>query len=182
MFRGGDGGPLVVLQSTAAAIWQGALDFDKSLMNGGNVETDYAIICDIQTKEGIGIGTRYCREMLVLWDSEFGAIRVPPQLLYFRPEVVVLTMCFPDEELIRLTEDISASIGGKDLQRSLLFDVQDTSLRLQVGADSPDPSYLYNCLDIPITSGMKRCDVCLVQNGDFRCEVLIIDTHQEQPA
>ena len=36
---------LVVLQATAAAQWQGANDFDNSLMNGGNVETDYDIIC-----------------------------------------------------------------------------------------------------------------------------------------
>lgn len=42
----GDGGPLVLLQSTVVPMWQGARIFENSVMNGGQLETDYDIICN----------------------------------------------------------------------------------------------------------------------------------------
>jgi len=41
----GDGGPAIVLQGSVVPQWQGASDFDNSLMAGGTVETDYDVMC-----------------------------------------------------------------------------------------------------------------------------------------
>jgi hypothetical protein len=65
----GDGGPIVLLQSTAAAAWRGATD--SGVMAGGTVEDDYDVIC--RCADGVTVLRRHDRDMAVLGDAETGA-------------------------------------------------------------------------------------------------------------
>ena len=171
---GGDGGPLVVLQASAAAQWQGARDFENSLMNGGDVETDYDVICAVPGEDGVGIAARYGREMVVLWDSEFGAMQIPSETVSLGPEAIVLTMCYQGDDLLDILPIIVECVRAGRPEKSLSFDVLDTSLRLQVGADCAEPSYDYSIIDLPITPGRKRCDVYLMEHDSLTDEVVVI--------
>src|SRR3989339_976791 len=74
----GDGGPLVLLQSSALPAWEGAANFDNSIMNGGTVETDYDVIC--RCGDGIHMINYRNRDMLVMGDSEWaGTVFDMPQ-------------------------------------------------------------------------------------------------------
>jgi RNAse (barnase) inhibitor barstar len=176
---GGDGGPLVVLQATAIPQWQGARNFENSLMNGGNVETDYDIICNGQGTEGICVVNRYGRDLLALWDCEFGATLLPPHLLLLPPDALVFTQCYPQDDLPDILPQILEHIQQREPRQSLLFNVQDTMLRLQVGADGSEPSAVYGNLDIPVAPGIKRCDVYLVESDSLHDEVVIINADSQ---
>ncbi|BDI33489.1 hypothetical protein CCAX7_55400 [Capsulimonas corticalis] len=171
---GGDGGPLIVLQSTAAAQWQGANDFDNSLMNGGDVETDYDVICDCSDVGEITVVHRYDRDMLVLWDSEFTATRLASEALSLPPGAIVLTLGYDEADLADVLPRIVERLNAGNPERSLSLEVMDPVMRLQVGADSPLPTYNYEYLDIPITPGRKRCDVYVVKSESLEDEVVVI--------
>jgi hypothetical protein len=176
---GGDGGPLIVLQAAAVPLWQGARNFEHSVMNGGQIETDYDFICDWQGTEYIRVITRYGRDLLVLWNCEWGAIFLPPDSLSLPPDALVLTRCFHEDDLPDILPKIMERIQQGEPHCSLLFNAQDTTLRLQVGADSAEPSYLYDYMDISVSSGMKRCDFYLVEYDSSSEEVILIHTHSE---
>ena len=150
---GGDGGPLVVLQSGAAAKWQGALDFDNSQMNGGSAATDYDAVCSAEDY----VIQRYDRDMLVLEDSEWSArmFLLPGGIVG-----VVQVTCIV-ENLPTVIEHLRTSRP----ERSLNFSVEDSSLRLLVGADD-GAGEIYGFVDVPITPGMKRCDIYAFDEGD----------------
>ena len=147
-FIGGDGGPMVVLQASAVSKWQGAADWDNALMNGGNVETDYDVICEHEDT-GSAI-KRYNRDMLVLDDSEWGAY------IFALPSgAVAIVQQFGGDNNINA---IMERVTQKRPSKSFPIDIQDSSLRLLVGAeDGSGQSYGYK--DVPITPGKKRCDV-----------------------
>ncbi len=171
---GGDGGPLVLLQASAAAQWQGAIGFGDVLPNGEVVETDYDILWDSSIAEGICVITLYDRDMLVLWDSEFGAILRSSRVLSLPADTLVLTMCYADEDWSDILPALAECIWHGKPKRSLPFNMHDATLRLQVGADSADPSYSYPHTDVPIVPGTKRCDIYWIERPSLRYEVVII--------
>ena len=144
----GDGGPMVVLQASAVSQWQGAADFDNSLMNNGNVETDYDVICQSEDT-GYAI-QRYNQDMLVLDDSEWGAC------IFTLPSgsVAVVQQFLGGDSVDVIMERVSKMRPSK----SFTIDVQDTSLRLLVGAQDGRGG-TYGHRDVPIIPGTKRCNV-----------------------
>ena len=147
-FISGDGGPMVVLQASAVTQWQGAADWDNALMNGGNIETDYDVICESEDA-GSAI-KRYNQDMLVLDDSEWGAY------IFTLPSgsTAIVQQFVGDDNIAAIVERVSQKRPSK----SFAIDIQDSSLRLLVGAeDGSGQSYGYK--DVPITPGTKRCDV-----------------------
>jgi hypothetical protein len=148
-------------------------------MNGGDVETDYDIICARQGTEDICVVTRYGRDILVLWDCEFGATLLPSHLLSLSPDALVITQCYPPDDLPDILPRIVECVQRGGPIRTFRFNVQDAMLRLQVGADGSEPSAVYGYLDIPVTPGMKRCDVYLVESESLHDEVVIINVHRQ---
>lgn len=147
-FIGGDGGPMVVLQASAASQWQGASDFENSLMGGGNIETDYDIICESEEKGRLI--KRYNRDMLVLADSEWGAyISALPS------GAVAIVQQFKGDKGI---DKIIESTTHKHPSKSFTLDIKDQSLRLLVGADDGKGD-TYGYKDVAIAAGARRCDV-----------------------
>ncbi len=144
----GDGGPLVVLQRNAAARWQGAANFDKSLMQGGNVETDYDAIC--RCNDGINVIKRYQRDMLVLSDSEWAACFVSADM----GEVAVIQWFGSDSSLDEMVRHLTAAPPSAKLH----FTMVDTALRLLVGADD-GKSATYGFCEINVEPGEKVCEV-----------------------
>ncbi len=145
---GGDGGPSVVLQTTAAAQWQGANDFNNSLMRGGSVETDYDVICACE--DGVHVIERYSRDMLVLSDSEWGACFVPSA----RGEIVLIQWFGSDSELYELVNRLTAASPSE----TLAFLMRDTTLRLQVGAEDGN-CVMYGFSEVEVAPGKKIGDV-----------------------
>lgn len=181
---GGGGGPLIVLQAAAVPHWQGASDYENSLMAGGDVETDYDLICgDNQPPKGVFVLTRHSREMLVLWQGAFGGRLLPPRLLSLPPNTIILMQGCADDDIPDILPKIQERIHRGKPDRSLLLNIQDTTLRLQAGADSlqividgVEPSYNHGYLDIPISPGSKQCEVYEYDNASFTDEVVIIST------
>lgn len=159
----GDGGPLIVLQDSAATQWQGAIDFDNSIMNGGSIETDYDIICECV--EEVCLISRYDRDMLVLSDSEW------PGEMFASPSgrVTVVQSFYQDDRL----DDITKRADQDKPLRSFLFAVKDTALRFIVGADDGGGS-IYGRGETPIIPGLKRCDVYAYEDS----VVVTINTHE----
>ena len=144
----GDGGPAVVLQTTAALQWQSAADFDNSLMSGGNVETDYDVIC--QCEEGVTVLERYSRDMLVLEDSEWAACFAPSTA----NDVIIVQWFGSDSELGELVSRLTAAPPSKTLG----FTMRDTALRLMVGADDGSGG-MYGFSEVKVSPGQKVCEV-----------------------
>lgn len=144
----GDGGPIVVIQSSVIKKWKGAEDFENSLMNGGDVETDYDVICEC--KDGVNLIKRYKREMFVLSDCEWSAsLQKTPD-----GNIVIIQFFGSDkttEELILECFHIPASV-------SFPFKMKDDFLRLLVGADSGNGE-IWGFSDIYLKPGLKHCDV-----------------------
>ena len=152
-YIGGDGGPMIVLQGGATSYWQGAANFDNSLMNGGQIETDYDIIC--QGEDAGYTIKRYGRDMLVLDDSEWGA-----RIFALPSGAVAVVQQFGGNDDINL---VLERVSRLRLSESFPMDVQDRTLRLLVGADDGNGS-AYGYKDVPITLGRKRCDVFLSED------------------
>lgn len=147
-FVGGDGGPMVVLQSHAVAKWQGAgatkEEFENSLIMGGYIETDYDVICG--TKERVIF--RYERDMLVLEDSEWGAFIFVDEF-----GQIVVAQLFSGDLFEHLEQ-----IKQMEPSNSHSFDVKDTHLRLLVGAEN-GKGEIYGFKDVPIAPGKKQCNI-----------------------
>lgn len=142
---GGDGGPLIVLQASAVSQWQGAADFNNSLMSGGSVETDYDVIC----QAGDYVIRHRDRDMLVLDDSEWSG-----QMLLLPSGGVAVVQGYSGSNGFA---DILARAAQAEPEQSSSFVVEDDALRLLVGADDGEGG-LYGFVDVPVTSGIKRCD------------------------
>ncbi len=159
---GGDGGPLIILQASAAVQWQGALGSEDDV--GDNDEDIVAIDAhdahlyaadeiaystDLDTAflGGNYIIRRYDRDMLVLEDSEWtGRLFVLPSGAVGVVQVQCIVENLP--EVIRQATQSEPEHSG-------VFEMQDDSLRLMVGADTgTDSSYRY--LDVPFAPGVKR--------------------------
>ena len=138
-FVGGDRGPMIVLQDSATAKWQGTGDWDNSRMNGGNVETDYDVICEAK---GHGqLIKRYNRDMLVLDDSEWGAYMFT---LASGATAIVQQYGADDETIKNLVERVTKKRPSK----SFRMNVQDRSLRLLMRARAPC-MVMKTCLSSP---------------------------------
>ena len=178
---GGGGGPLIVLQAAAVPQWQGASDYENSLMAGGDVETDYDLICcDGELPKGVFVLTRHDREMLVLWQGAVGGRLLPPRLLSLPSDTIILIQGYPEDDLPDVLSKIQERLQRGRPERSLLLNIQDKTLRLHAGADSLqvvvdgiEPSYDHGYIDIPVSPGLKRCDVYEFDNDAFKDEVVI---------
>ena len=153
----GDGGPTIVLQGSAVAQWQGADDFENSLMNGGEVETDYDVICQCDAPEGPPyVIHHYGRDMLVLDDSEWSA-RLS---VLDSGAVAILQIYVYDEELPGILERVAQTQPSG----TLVIRIEDSTLRLQVGADN-GTKYVYSYQEVPITPGNKIAHVYRFDDG-----------------
>ena len=180
---GGGGGPLIVLQASVIPQWQGASDFENCLMNGGDVETDYDVICcDGEPPRGVFVLNRHGRDMLVLWMGAFGGRLLSPQSLSLSPNAIVLMQGYTDDDLSDVLPKIQERFQKGMPERSLLLNVQDTTLRFQAGADTLqvaaygfESSYDHGYLDIPVLPGLRQCDVYEYDNYPFKDEIVVID-------
>lgn len=145
---GGDGGPLVVLQAGALPHWEGAVNFDQSIMGGGTLETDYDVICNCKNHHL----RRHNRDMLVLDDSEWCA-----RIYQLENGVIVVEQPYYD------SPDTIKQITESQPTQSFSIMIEDNLLRLLVGADSANGDQ-YGFSEIEITSGTKRCDVYQFDN------------------
>ena len=128
--------------------WQGAADFDNSLMSGGSVETDYDVIC--QCEEGVTVIERYDRDMLVLQDDEWAACFAPSDT----GKVIVVQWFGSDSELSELVSRLTAAPPSK----TETFTVRDTTLRLLVGADDGSGE-MYGFSEAEVVPGKRVCEV-----------------------
>ncbi len=159
---GGDGGPLVLLQASAAAQWQGAMGTEDDFSGAGEnvIEVD-AQDAHLYPANEVGFETdsdaaffggdyrirRYDRDMLVLEDSEWaGRIFVLPT----GAVGVVQVQCIVDD----LPAAVQQVIDGEP-ERSGVFQMEDDGLRLMVGADTGTDS-TYHYLDVPFAPGIKQ--------------------------
>lgn len=140
----GDGGPAVVLQSAAAAVWDGT-------QTEGVAETDYDAICAIE-EDGIHVLRRHERDMLVLSDCENSSafVKLPGG------EIAILQAfdLQDDPQVFVKTLDRSAPDAAYELQ------IVDPFLRLLVGADTGDGS-VYGYEDCPVAPGRYQVQVYL---------------------
>jgi len=144
-FIGGDGGPMVVLQSSVATKWLGTA---SAVSLGGTTETDYDAICRVS--EPGQLITRYDREMLVLDDSEWGAY------IFSLPSGGVgIVQQFSGETPIT---SLVSQTAQRCPTRTYTMTVQDNALRLLVGADTGD-GQIYRFKDVAVEPGLKSCDV-----------------------
>jgi len=143
----GDGGPLVVLQATAAVHWRGAADYQNSLMAGGTVETDYDVIC--RCPDGVMVIERYGRDMLVLSDSEWPGCFVPAT-----GEVVIVQSFGSDRTPRELVDRALLHAPSERLRLTL----RDPGLRLLAGADDGQGA-TYGFSEIEAAPGEKVCEV-----------------------
>ncbi len=150
----GDGGPAVVLQATIGALWQGAANFDNSLMSGGCIETDYDVICNCE--DGVTTIDRYDRTMLVLSDSERATRFMPAKM----GEVILLQWLGSDSEPDALVDRLTASPPDQ----SLPFKLIDNALRLLVGADDGNGG-MYGFVEVEMLAGDKICEVYFSQEA-----------------
>lgn len=151
---GGDGGPLIVLQHGALPHWQGANDFDHSLMGGGTIETDYDVICEV-TDVPSKIH-RHDRDMLVLTDCEWSG-----GIFTLGPSIVVVQYYYYDEGAL---PDIVERARKSTPAATFDFCMIDSTLRLQVGADD-GTQYGFGFSDVRAQPGTWRCDTHKFDDG-----------------
>lgn len=143
---GGDGGPLVVLQATAAAAWRGAEQFEESLTGGGTIENDYDLVCQAEGHRA----RRHGRDLLVLDDSSWSA-----RMLRLTDGTVIVEQAYYADEASPNVLDRLAAVPPRD---TFAIEVEDDRLRLVVGADDGDGAE-YGAAEVSITPGRKRCAV-----------------------
>ena len=140
----GDGGPTIVLQSTAATLWDGTVTSDVT-------ETDYDVICAL-VEDGIHILERHGRQMLVMSDSSWSCtfIKLESGEIAILQNINIEGDPTPFVENLRLEEPNSV----EEIQ------VDDPFLRLLVGADVGDGN-VYDYDDCEITPGIYQVQVYL---------------------
>jgi hypothetical protein len=144
----GDGGPAVVLQEGATSAWHGAADFDRSLLQGGDLETDYDVIC--RCKDGVSVINRHGRDMLVLSDCEWPACFFPTS-----DASVVLIQWFGSNCTL---EELVQRLMAEPPSATMPFRIIDGSLRLLVGADGGHGGK-YGYSEVKAQPGDRVCDV-----------------------
>lgn len=144
----GDGGPLVLLQAGALPHWQGAEDFEVSLLNDGSVETDYDAIC--RCPDGGAIFELHGRQGIVLSDSEWPACFVQGAW-----GEILLVQSFDD-----MRDPVTLAMGARVTiaPERYPFRMVDSTLRLLVGADDGSGT-LYGYVDARLTPGDLWCDI-----------------------
>ena len=159
---GGDGGPLVLLQSSAAAKWQGSLgsEDDWSSAEDDVVEINaeeahlyppeeigYESDSDAAFLGGDYLLRRYDRDMLVFEDSEWsGRLFVLPS----GAVGIVQVQCIIEN----LPEVIQQVLQGEP-ERSGVFQMEDDSLKLVVAADT-ETDRDCRSLSISFAPGIKQ--------------------------
>ncbi len=174
---GGDGGPLVILQASAVLEWQGANNWDNSVMNGGIVETDYDVVCNDELLHGGCVLNYRGRDMLVLWQCEFGGRLLEPSLLMLSSDSILITNCMVDENGVPFISEFKKLLDDKPYSSQRLL-IQDNMLRLQVGADGSVPSQEYGYIDVPIMPGAKQVDYYMGQHGNYGEFIVIANLSQ----
>lgn len=120
----GDGGPVVLLQSSAVRQWNGASETAAS---------DYDVICAVE--DGIHVISHHDRDMIVLSDSEWSA-----RIIERDDGIFVFQSLGHDETP---AEIIDAAICSEP-ESEFRFSQADPAVRLMVGADTAsDPIYDY---------------------------------------
>jgi len=150
----GDGGPIVVLQASAATAWRGAAGTDPRPRGGSAVETDYDAIgrCD----DGVTVLERHGRAMLVLSDSSWPARFVSSP----RGEVVIAQPIGVDESPDAWVAKVTSRPPAETRTLTLL----DDRLRLLVGADD-GAGGTYGFAETRVTPGEKACEVWWSREG-----------------
>lgn len=132
----GDGGPIIVLQSSAALAWDGTQTSETE-------ETDYDTICALPA-EGVQVIQRHDRDMLVLGDCEYACAFVTLS----SGEIAVVQSFILEDDPQPFLETLRES----DPDARYDIQVYDPTLRLLVGADVGD-GRVYDYDDCPITPG-----------------------------
>jgi hypothetical protein len=164
---GGDGGPAIVLQVSAAMQWQGAADFDQSLMSGGSTETDYDVVC--RCEDGVSLIERYDRHMLVLSDSEWGTCFAPSA----SDEIILVQWFGFDGTLSELVSQTTAAPPSATLG----FTMCDPALRLLVGADDGNGE-MYGFSEVSVFPGEYMCLIYYSEEA----QVVILKKAESDPA
>jgi len=153
---GGDGGPLIVIQQGAVSKWQGAANFENSLMNGGTIETDYDVICEIGDAKIPALLHRHDRDMLVFTDSEWSG-----GIFTLGPSIVIVQFYYYDEGAL---PDIVERARKSDPADSFDFLALDSTMRLQVGADDGGAEN-YGFAEVSVVPGKMRCNTYRFDDG-----------------
>jgi len=132
----GDGGPAIVLQSSAAEMWDGTRTSETE-------QTDYDAICEV-ADDGVQILHRHERDMLVLGDCENSSTFVQLD----NGEIAVLQDFSLEDDPAPFVNELRLS----DPDAKYDIQVDDASLRLLVGADLGSGE-VYDFDDCPITPG-----------------------------
>lgn len=143
---GGDGGPLVVLQTKAASAWRGANRFEESLTGGGTLENDYDVACAADGHKA----TRHGQDFLVLDDASW-----PARMLRASDGTIVIEQAYCEDDQAAGLLDRLAALSP---QVTFEIDVQDDRLRLLVAADDGDGKD-HGAAEVSISPGLKQCAV-----------------------
>ena len=132
----GDGGPTIVLQSSAVASWDGTRTSDTD-------ETDYDVICAVPA-EGLHVLQRYDRDMLVMSDCEYSCAF----LELANGEIAVVQGFSLEGDPYPFVQTLRQS------RPDVVYEMQvnDPVLRLLVGADVGD-GRVYGYDECPIAPG-----------------------------
>ena len=134
----GDGGPLIFLQSGALGAWQGASDFDNSILAGGAVRTDYDVICELT--DGVNVIHHHGRDMIVMADVEWAS-----RIIERRDGIYIFQSLGHDGSAEQV---IDKAISGPP-DSVFPFSQIDREGRLMIGADEGvDPMYDYAKIEI----------------------------------
>jgi hypothetical protein len=147
-FVGGDGGAMVLLQTSAARQWNGIGSPTEE--NGEDPNSDFGFVCESAGHQEVKLVRRYGRDMLILADSEWGAYGFQ---LPSGETVVVQQFRGGDNPSVLVTRALE-----KRPTKSFPFRMQDGALYLRVAAD-PSNKSLYGYKKLPVTPGRKRCDL-----------------------
>ena len=151
----GDGGPTVVLQSTAAALWDGTLTSETD-------ETDYDVIC--APPDGIHVVQRHGRHMLVMSDSSWSCAFVKLD----SGEIAVLQATSLEGEPQPFVQNLRQAPPDAVYE----MHVDDPVLRLLVGADTGNGD-VYGYDDCPITPGQYQVRAYLTSQALVALLVLV---------
>ena len=154
----GDGGPTIVLQSTAAALWDGTV---TSTTDG--TATDYDVICDVPA-EGIHLIERHHRQMLVMSDSSWSCAFVKLD----SGEIAVLQATSLEGEPQPYVQNLRQAPPDAVYEMR----VDDPVLRLLVGADTGNGD-VYGYDDCPIAPGQYQVRAYLTSQALVALLVLV---------
>jgi len=133
----GDGGPAIVLQSSAAEVWDGTRTSETE-------QTDYDAICEL-AEDNVRMLHRHDRDMLVLSDCSSSSTFVQLD----NGEIAVLqNFSLGEEDPTPFVNELRRSEPDTKYD----FQVDDSSLRLLVGADLGSGE-VYDYDDCPVTPG-----------------------------